>query len=177
MTCSIRKWALSDAPALAHALNNPKIHANLRDGLPFPYTEQDALSYISSMLSADEDSVFAFAIVVNGQVAGSIGAFRQSNIHSRTAEIGYYLAEPFWGQGAMTRALGLCCAHVFTHTDILRIFAEPFSRNAASRRVLEKNAFLHEGTLRRNAVKDGAVLDMEMYSLLREDWEAGSRQS
>jgi len=172
MDCLIRKWEPADAPDLALALNNPRILANLRDGLPYPYTEQDALDFISAMRASDEASTFAFAIVADGRVVGSIGAFRQGNIHSRTAELGYYIAEPLWGKGAMSRAVSLLCAHVFSHTDILRIYAEPFSYNAASRRVLEKNGFRHEGTLRQNAVKGGAVIDMEMYSLLREDWLA-----
>lgn len=172
MNCSLRKWRLADAPDLALALNNPRILANLRDGLPYPYTEQDALAFISAMLSSEEDSTFAFAVVVDGSAVGSIGAFRQRNIHSRTAELGYYVAEPLWGKGVMSRAVALLCDYVFSHTDILRIYAEPFSHNAASRRVLEKNGFCHEGTLRHNAVKNGAVTDMEMYALLREDWLA-----
>ena len=62
MTCKIRKWKLSAAKDLAMALSNRKIQDNLRDGLPYPYTEQDGLDYISSMVSADENETFAFAI-------------------------------------------------------------------------------------------------------------------
>ena len=90
MNCILRKWRLSDAKDLAEALNNEKILKNLRDGLPFPYTEQDALDYITAMLSADENDTFACAITINDRAVGSIGAFRQSNIHRQTAELGYY---------------------------------------------------------------------------------------
>lgn len=55
MKCNIRKWKLSDAKDLAVALSNRKIQDNLRDGLPYPYTEQDGMYYISSMISADEN--------------------------------------------------------------------------------------------------------------------------
>ena len=55
MNCILRKWRLSDAKNLASALNNEKILNNLRDGLPFHYTEQDAADYISAMLSADKN--------------------------------------------------------------------------------------------------------------------------
>ncbi len=55
MICKIRKWKLSDAKDLAIALSNRKIQDNLRDGLPYPYTEQDGMYYISSMISADEN--------------------------------------------------------------------------------------------------------------------------
>lgn len=60
MTCKIRKWKLSDAKGLAMVLFSRKIQDNLRDGLPYPYTEQDGLDYISSMISADENETFAF---------------------------------------------------------------------------------------------------------------------
>ena len=88
MNCILRKWRLSDAQDLAAALNNEKIQNNLRDGLPLPYTQKDARDYIITMLSAQEDSTFAYAITIDDRAVGSIGAFRQGNIHRRTAELG-----------------------------------------------------------------------------------------
>ena len=121
MTIELRQWQLSDAPALAAALNNPHVLDNLRDGLPYPYTPADGQAYIRSMLASDPDSTFARAIVVDGTVVGSIGAFRQGNIHFRTAELGYYLAEPYWGRGVMTTAVRQLCAEIFDTTNVLRI--------------------------------------------------------
>ena len=95
MNCKIRRWELSDARDLATALSNKKIQDNLRDGLPYPYTEQDGKEFISAMLAANESDTFAFAITVNGKAIGSIGAFRQTNIHNKTAELGYYIAEEY----------------------------------------------------------------------------------
>ena len=120
------------------------------------------------MLSADENDTFAFAVLCDGKVVGSIGAFRQGNIHSRTAELGYYLAEEYWGRGIMTEAVRQLCAHLFTATDLLRIYAEPFSYNSGSCRVLEKAGFRYEGTLKNNAFKNGKLLDMKLYALTRE---------
>lgn len=167
MTCKIRKWVLSDASDLAAALSNAKIQDNLRDGLPYPYTEQDGIDYISAMLSADENEAFAFAILVENKVVGSIGVFRQGNIHRRTAELGYYIAEEYWGNGLMTEAVKQICRYVFEKSDIIRIYAEPFAHNIASCRVLEKAGFEYEGTLKKNAVKNGKIIDMRMYSLLK----------
>lgn len=167
MTCKIRKWQLSDARDLASALSNTKIQDNLRDGLPYPYTEKDAVEYITAMLSADENETFAFAITIDDKVIGSIGAFRQGNIHRRTAELGYYLAEDNWGKGIMTQAVKQICNYVFDKSDVIRIYAEPFAYNTASCRVLEKAGFQYEGTLRKNAVKNGRVVDMKMYALLK----------
>ena len=167
MNFKIRRWELSDARDLATALSNKKIQDNLRDGLPYPYTEQDGKEFISAMLAANESDTFAFAITVNGKAIGSIGAFRQTNIHNKTAELGYYIAEEYWGKGIMTEAVKQLCDYVFSHTDIIRIYAEPFSYNIGSCRVLEKAGFQYEGTLRSNALKNGNVLDMKMYSKLK----------
>ena len=169
MNCKIRKWKLTDAKDIAVALSNKKIQDNLRDGLPYPYSEQDGIDFISSMLSANEDETFAFAITLDDKAIGSIGAFRQQNIHRQTAEMGYYIAEEYWGKGIMTDAVKQICEYVFRNSDILRIYAEPFAYNTGSCRVLEKAGFQYEGTLRNNAVKNGKVLDMKLYSLLREE--------
>ena len=170
MECQLRKWRAEDTANLAAALNNRNILKNLRDGLPYPYTKKDADDFIAAMLGADADETYAFAIAVEDNVIGSIGAFRKDNIHRCTAEMGYYIAEPFWGKGLGTSAIQLMCRYLFGHTDLIRIFAEPFAYNLASCRILEKNGFICEGTLRSNAVKDGKILDMRMYSLLKGDF-------
>ncbi len=168
MECKIRLWRQEDAANLAEALNNKKILDNLRDGLPYPYTEKDAEGYISAMLNADKNAVYAFAIAVDDKAVGSIGVFRKDNIHSKTAEMGYYISESYWGKGIGTSAVKQVCKYIFKNTDIIRIFAEPFAFNAASCRILEKSGFEYEGTLRSNAVKNGAVVDMKMYSIIKE---------
>ncbi len=67
----------------------------------------------------------------------------------------------------MTEAVKQICRYVFDKSDMIRIYAEPFAYNTASCRVLEKAGFQYEGTLRNNAVKNGNIIDMKMYSLLR----------
>lgn len=166
MICKIRKWLLSDVADLIVAISNKKVQDNLRDGIPYPYTVQDGINFISTMLSADENDTFAFAITVDEKVIGSIGVFRQENIHRQTAELGYYIAEEYWGKGIMTEAIKQICQYVFQKSDIIRIYAEPFAYNIASCRALEKAGFQYEGTLRNNAVKNGKVIDMKMYSIL-----------
>ena len=74
MNCILRKWQMSDAKDLAAALNSEKVLNDLRDGLPFPYTEQDARDYIAAMRSSGESSAFAYAITIDDRAVGSIGA-------------------------------------------------------------------------------------------------------
>ena len=166
---SIREWKIEDAPNLAKAISNKKIQDNLRDGLPFPYTISDAESFITSVLSADLANSFVWAITVDDIAVGTVGAYRKDNVHRLTAEIGYYVAEEYWGKGVMTEAVKQACKYIFDNTDIVRIFADPYHFNIGSCRVLEKAGFQFEGVLRNNAIKNGQLTDMKMYSLLRND--------
>ena len=167
MDCTIRRWRPEDKYDLVAVINNKNVLNNLRDGLPYPYTVDDAGEYIAAMLSADGNKTFAFAIAANDKVIGSIGVFRGENIHSQTAEMGYYIGESYWGRGFGTSAVKQTCEYIFENTDIIRIFAEPFAHNTASCRVLEKAGFQLEGVLHSNAVKNGNILDMKLYALLR----------
>ncbi len=117
--------------------------------------------------SAGEAEGFAFAIAADGKAVGSISLSRGSNLTRQTAELGYYLAEPYWGRGLATEAVRQICRYAFDHSDILRIYAEVFESNAASCRVLEKAGFKLEGRLRCGVVKNGRALNTRLYALVR----------
>ena len=167
MEISIRKWKIEDAEQLKDAINNKKILENLRDGIPYPYTIENAQEFITQTLKAPKDSQYSWAILVDEKVVGSIGVFRKDNIHYRTAEMGYYIAEEYWGKGIMSKVVKEVCKYLFENTDIIRIFAEPFAYNIAYCKVLEKAGFELEGILRNNAMKNGKILDMKMYSIIK----------
>lgn len=162
-----RPWQSADAAALRDILNNPRILKNLGDGVPYPYTEADAAAYIEQMQRADAQEVFSYAVLVDGTPVGNIGAFRGKGMHARTAELGYYLAEAYWGRGVMTEAVRRLCRELFAKTDLVRIYAEVFWENSASRRVLEKAGFRQEGCLQKSIVKDGRVRDVALYAYTR----------
>lgn len=163
MQCKLEKLDFKFAADLAAAIGDKRVQNNLRD-LPYPYTEENAREFISYAQSSDE---YVFAVTVEGKFVGCISAAPQKNIHKFTAEIGYYIAPQFWGNGLATQAVKLLTEYIFGNTEIMRLYAEPFVRNKASCRVLEKAGFTFEGTLRKNAVKNGAVEDMKMYSILK----------
>lgn len=168
MNIKIRTWRIEDAESIAKALNNKKVQDNLRDGLPFPYTISDAKDFITAMLTADKNNTFAWAITVNDIAVGSIGVFRKDNVHRLTAEMGYYISEEYWGKGIVTEAVRLVSAYIFENTDIVRIFADPYDFNTGSCRVLEKAGFVYEGTLRKNALKNGQIIDMKLYAITKD---------
>ena len=170
MDFALREWRQADAAGVAKYANNGKIACNLRDVFPHPYTLTDAEYFVNSCLEADQDRQLFQAIEIDGHAVGSISLCLGSDVYARTAELGYWLAEEHWGKGIMTRAVRQICEEGAERwEDLLRIYAEPFAHNTASRRVLEKAGFTLEGVLRKSVSKRGRVCDSCMYALLVED--------
>ena len=171
MEFTLRPWRPEDAPSVARYADNPHIAANLRDVFPWPYSPQDAVSFIQSCLQADPAVQLSLAIDVGGEAVGSIGVFLKEDVYRRSAELGYWLAEPYWGRGVMTEAVRRISETAFACFDIVRLFAEPFAVNAGSRRVLEKAGFSLEGLLRQSVFKNGKLLDSCIYAHMKDEPE------
>ncbi len=164
----LREWREEDIPSVAVYADNPRIAANLRDVFPHPYTEADAVSYVRGCIAAGDEGQLTRAIVIGGKAAGSIGVFCGRDVYRRSAEIGYWLAEPFWGQGIMSEAIRRISEEAFRRFDLVRLYAEPFAANMGSRRALEKAGFELEGILRNSVYKNGRMLDSCVYARLKE---------
>src|SRR5271165_4820371 len=161
----VRSWRKSDIDALVRYANNPKIAANLRDQFPHPYTPGAAAAYLTDVRAAEPET--SFAVEHAGEAIGGIGFKLGTDVARLTAEMGYWLGEPFWGRGLTTRAVLAASGWAFENYRLTRIFAMAFSHNVASMRVLEKAGFEREGILRRSAVKNGVVLDQVLYAKVR----------
>jgi [ribosomal protein S5]-alanine N-acetyltransferase len=158
----IRDWRDSDAASIAQYANNKKIWINLRDAFPHPYTLADAEAFLSKAMRMEPRTYFAIAS--DQEAIGSIGLMPRDDVHRFTAELGYWLAEPFWGNGIMTKAVRALSEYAFKELGLHRIFAEPYTTNAASARVLEKSGFTREGIIRAAVFKDGRILDQYLYA-------------
>ena len=133
-----------------------------------PYTAEHARGwYENTVLPRDEKDGLYRIIFVNDKPVGQISVACYDDIRAKDAEIGYILSDEYKGCGIMTQAVKMVCAEAFDKLDILRITAEVFSPNTASIRILEKNGFHLEGTLRRAVCKDGNVYDMYVYGKLK----------
>lgn len=168
MKFELRKWNLADSQDVARYANNKKIAANLRNAFPYPYTLEDAEGYVRSCVENSEERQICRAIVVDGHVAGSVGIFCQTDVYEKSAELGYWLAEEFWGNGIMTEAVKQLCREAFEKFDIIRIYAEAFAYNTGSRKVLEKAGFSLEGIMKKGVCKNGRIYDYCMYALLKD---------
>ncbi|QJD80211.1 GNAT family N-acetyltransferase [Spirosoma rhododendri] len=165
----LRPWTMDDLGSLVSYANNPRIARNMTDKFPHPYTEADGLSFIE--FATADSSAHIFAIDVAGEAVGGIGVHPQPDIHRKNAELGYWLAEPFWGKGIISAAIKRAVDVAFETYDIDRIFARPFGTNVASQRVLQKNGFVLEAQFRGTLYKNGEYLDELIYALRRPNWK------
>jgi ribosomal-protein-alanine N-acetyltransferase len=157
---------------MARYADNRKIWLNLRDAFPHPYTSDDAREFIRSVRNRTPET--SFAIAVNGEAVGSAGFVPRHDVERVSAEIGYWIAEPFWGRGIATDALIALTSHAIATHSLTRVYALPFARNTASCRVLEKAGYVLEGRLRRSAIKDGVIIDQLQYAFVVPDSAAAS---
>jgi RimJ/RimL family protein N-acetyltransferase len=163
-TCEIRSWRAADLESLVENANNRNVWINLRDQFPHPYGRREAKEFLQHMRTRKPETVFAIA--VDGNAVGAIGFVLQKDVDRVSAEIGYWLGEPYWNRGIVSEALGAITRHAIETHGLTRVFAVPFSYNAASCRVLEKNGYKLEGTLRRSAIKNGVIVDQFQYAFV-----------
>ena len=166
MNITLRKWTEADLDSLVKYADNINIAKWLTNAFPHPYAEDDGRKYL--LMAANDSPAKIFAIDIDGEAVGSIGLVLQSDIHVKNAELGYWLAEPFWRKGIMPQAIREMVEYGFNTFDITRIFARPFSTNRASQRVLEKAGFTLEATLPKALFKYGEYIDELIYAIRKQ---------
>ena len=159
---TLRKFRRSDKYRMAEIANNEKIAMNLRDAFPSPYSVEDAQKFISMCLRQKPYQVFA--IEFEGEYVGNIGLHRQDDVYRKTAELGYFIGEPYWNRGITTRAVNLICEYGFRDMDIIKIFSGVFEYNQPSQRVLVKCGFTREAILKNSVLKNDRIWDEYRYA-------------
>ena len=160
----LRKLKSSDGIRLAHLANNKKIWDNVRDYFPHPYTEDDAHAFLKSQ---DEKTHRNFAIDCDGEFCGVIGLILQKDVYRKSAELGYWVGEPYWGRGIATKAVARIVQYGFDELNLVRIFAGAFEYNVGSMKVLERNGFEKEGIAKKAVLKNEKFWDEHRYSKLK----------
>jgi ribosomal-protein-alanine N-acetyltransferase len=102
-------------------------------------------------------------VEVDGNIAGSIGFTRKEDIYRKNIEVGYFIAEEYWGKGVGTEAVRLLIEYICKTFDVVRIYAEVFEHNKGSVRVLEKNGFYLESVRRKAAFKNNCLVDDQVW--------------
>jgi len=178
--CVVRPYAPNDADSLAKAANNPNVAYSLRNIFPQPYTLADAEWWIQHTTSSSPITNFALIHPSTGLVMGSIGVTLKSDVHVRTAELGYWLGEEYWGQGIMGLVVPAFVDWAFRNLKVkdkagvqvglTRIWAEMYARNGGSEAVVKKAGFVFEGRQSASVWKDGEVMDQLVYAMTKDNW-------
>ncbi len=162
----IRDWVAKDAGSIAKYANNRKIARWLRDRFPHPYLRSDAEMFLSVV--AQQDPRTTFAIATQDEAIGGIGLEFGADVHRFTAELGYWLGEPFWGRGIVTDAVRCFTAWAFENFEVHRIYSAVFEGNHGSVRVLEKSGFQREGCLQASVFKNGRIMNQLLYARIKD---------
>jgi RimJ/RimL family protein N-acetyltransferase len=159
----------SDKAALLEHLNDRDIYERtLR--IPFPYTEKDADEWLVLVAKITKQQGRPVHFVIRNTYDALIGCCGFDGLkigESHRAEVGYWLAKPFWGRGIMPAVVRQVCQHAFEEFGLMKITAHVFAHNRESGRVLEKCGFQEEGFLRKHYLKDGKFIDARLFALLR----------
>ncbi|HEU4433301.1 MAG TPA: GNAT family protein [Pyrinomonadaceae bacterium] len=165
-TCTVRSCEWRDRESIVRHANNRNVWLNLRDRFPHPYTDADARNFLDMVVGVTP--VTSFAIALDDEAVGGIGFTVQNDVAHRSAEIGYWLGEQFWGRGIATEALTAVTEYAFRNFDLCRLYAHVFEWNPASARVLEKAGYQFEGRLKKSVTKDGRTIDQLIYAIVRD---------
>lgn len=165
MKIRLRPYRLSDIHDLVAAANHPEINTYLREQFPFPYTIQDAYWWLTEGVKSHATHA---AITLDDVCIGGISVVYGQAEGRYSGEIGYWLGREFWGRGFATEAVRRMTEDVFQSTEVLRVHAQVFSPNRASRQVLENCGYQLEGVLRQAIVKNEQIMDLLLFARLRE---------
>jgi len=165
MSIELLLWKEADIPSILQHANNRNIWNHVRDDFPHPYTQKDAEEWIARNKAQNPPT--SFSISVDGKAVGAVGVLLKSDVYRKNAEIGYWLAEPFWNQGITSEAVRLFCSYCFASFDVARLYAGVFANNPASMRVLDKNGFQQEAILHSAVYKNASLMDEYIFARLR----------
>jgi RimJ/RimL family protein N-acetyltransferase len=141
--------------------------------IPHPYETGMAEEWILTHAPAYEAGEAVTAAIVHGTSHDLVGAMGLTvNQRFNHAELGYWVGKPYWHRGYCTEAAAALLEYAFSVMKLHRVHAFHFRRNPASGRVMQKLGMLHEGSARQHARKGEVYEDLEMYGILRSDWES-----
>ena len=158
----LRTFQDSDAESVAANADNPRVAQYLPDVFPSPYTLEDAKWWVTTGHKLGH--VCNRAIVIDEKCAGSIGATLYEGMYRHTAQLGYWIGEPYWGKGVTTRAVTEFSSYVISEFGIMRLYAPVVHSNAASMAVLRKAGFTCKAVFKSSILLRGKFYDEHIYA-------------
>lgn len=168
MRITLKTWTQNEKAELMRICNNMN-RMYLGNKIPEPYTEKDAEWWIDMAIKNEEGNGVFRAILCEGEYVGNISIEKKQDVYSKDAEIGYCLLKDKISQGIMTEAVKQICDIAWRKMDIIRITALVYQPNIASIKVLEKNDFILEGTMKNAVCKFDNIYDLCIYGKCRKE--------
>lgn len=172
----LRPFQPEDAPQVQILAGDADV-ALMTASIPHPYPPGAAAEWIATHEARwREGSALILAIIErsSGLLVGSIAL--EVNREQRRGELGYWIGKPYWGRGYATEAGAGMLDAAFASLGLTRVYAAYFPRNGASGAVMRKLGMLREGCLRQHVVVRDVSEDVELYSILRHEWETARRR-
>lgn len=162
---TLRHYTDADIPLIIEHLNNPNVTRYLTSSIPQPYTESDAVWFINE---ATKGAIIR-AVEVDGAFIGTVGVKPGQFENCRSAEIGYWLGEPYWGRGHATQVITQMTDMIFETTDIIRMTAPVHSPNEGSKRALLKSGYRLESVQEKACFKHDHFYDKYLFVKIKEE--------
>ena len=160
----LRNFVESDIDPIAVYANNFNVSRYMASRMPYPYTKEDAIWWVET---GSQEQGLNYAIDLDGKCIGVVGV-RSGDLELRySAEIGYWIAEDYWGKGIGTEAVSKMTDYVFSEMKTVRLAAPVYSPNKASMRVLEKCGYTLEAIHRKAVFKNDEFLDEHVFVKFR----------
>ena len=168
----LRRYEPADAAAVQRLAGDRAI-ADTTLNIPHPYEDGMAEAWIGqthAQFAAGARATFAILSRDSDELLGtvSLGIDEAAN----AAVLGYWIGKPYWNRGYATEASERLVAWGFEALGLNRIHSSHLTRNPASGAVMRKIGLVHEGTAREAVLKWERYEDLELYALLRRDWQA-----
>jgi hypothetical protein len=166
----LRQARLSDIPRLTESLSDQKVNRWLVR-VPKPYREEHAHQWVKSnsdRIKKGEALPYSIEHIESGILIGGI-SLNNINQRDKSAELGYWIARDYWGEGYATEGVRLLCRYGFNKLSLHRIYAWVHSENTGSFMVLEKIGFRREGVCQKASNVTGRWKDDYLYGLLKTD--------
>lgn len=163
---TLRTVESEDVDLFQRARNDPEY----REGLLFttPKNRETVAEFVEEVVADDgADASVNLLVCADGEPVGGVALFDRNADH---ATLAYWLAPEARGQGYATEAVSLVLDYAFDTLGINHVVAWTVDYNDASRALLERLGFEHEGTYREHVWRKGEYRDTVHYGLLRREW-------
>ena len=161
----LRPWRAADLDDLVRHADDVQVSRGVSERFPSPYTRGDGEAFLAGAVIDLSDPVFA--IEIDGEACGGIGARPGRGERAHAAEFGYWLGRAHWGKGVMTGAVSMFAPWVMRELQLYRLYATVLGFNIGSAQVLRRNGFLEEGVQRAAVLKRGVLHDLRLFAKVR----------